>query len=213
MKRHPELAEALLPSGQIGIISAQRDGWIDTPEVSIVHNDLRLPPGRFAPFWSIFSHLITNAADHGLETDDQRSAAGKALPGKVKLSTSLVRDELVVEISDDGRGIDWERVRSAAEARGLPHRSQKDLELALMSEGFSLKNSVSELSGRGVGLSAVHSVITALGGKIELESQHGKGSTWRFRLPAGKLEEPIAEPPVSSMTSRVSQSPKSAASH
>jgi signal transduction histidine kinase/HAMP domain-containing protein len=182
------------------------------PEVSIVHNELRLPPGRFAPFWSVFSHLISNSADHGLETDDQRKAAGKALPGKVKLSTSLVRDELVIEISDDGRGIDWERVRAAAEARGMPHRSQKELELALMSEGFSLKTSVSELSGRGVGLSAVRSVVTALGGKIEIESQPGKGSTWRFRLPAGKLEEPIMDPPASATAARISQSPRSAVS-
>lgn len=179
------------------------------PQVSIQHNELRLPPGRFAPFWSVFSHILSNAADHGLESDEQRRAAGKPLPGQVRLSTSLQRSELVVEISDDGPGIDWDQVRSIAEARGLPHRSQKELELALMSDGFSLKNSVSELSGRGVGLAAVRSVVNALGGRIEIQGRPGQGSTWRFRLPAGKLDEVTLEPaPTAAL--RTSQSPKSA---
>jgi signal transduction histidine kinase len=159
------------------------------PEVSLEHHELRLPPGRFAPFWSVFAHLISNAADHGIESDEQRRATGKPIPSKIRLSTTLVGGELVVEIADDGPGIDWEKVRSAAEAKGLPHRTQKDLELALTSDGFSLKSAVSEISGRGVGLSAVRSVVNALGGKIEIDSTLGRGSTWRFRLPAGKLEE------------------------
>lgn len=163
------------------------------PEVLLEHHDLRLPPARFAPFWSVFAHMLSNAADHGLEPDEQRQAAGKAVPGTMRLSTRLRGAELVVEIADDGPGIDWERVRAAAKARGLAHESQKDLELALLSDGFSLKGSVSELSGRGVGLAAVRSVITALGGRLEIESRLGVGSTWRFHLPAGKLEEPMAE--------------------
>lgn len=159
------------------------------PEVLIEHHDLRLPPGRFAPFWSVFSHLLSNAADHGIETDQARLAAGKAVPGQVRLSTSVVGDELLVEIADDGPGVDWDQVLNQARARGLPHRNRKELELALMSDGFSLRKAVSEMSGRGVGLSAVLAVVTALGGKIEVESEVGRGTAWRFRFPLGKLDE------------------------
>ena len=139
--------------------------------------------------------MIGNAADHGLEPDEERQAAGKPVPGTVRMSTSLSNGELVVELSDDGAGIDWERVRAAARQRGLAHGSQKELETALMADGFSLKNTVSEISGRGVGLSAVRSAVAGLGGRIEIESKFGHGSTWRIRLPAGKTEEPPVRRP------------------
>jgi signal transduction histidine kinase len=71
-----------------------------------------------------------------------------------------------------------------------------------MSDGFSLKAAVSELSGRGVGLSAVRSVVTALGGRIEIDSKLGQGSTWRFRFPAGKLDDTTEQP--ESLTPRAS---------
>jgi two-component system chemotaxis sensor kinase CheA len=191
-----------LSRGRDTLLSACSKLHKSAPEVTLEHHDIRLPPGRFAPFWSVFSHVLSNAADHGLESDEQRQAAGKPLPGKVRLSTNLLAGELVVEIADDGRGIDWERVRSAAQSKGLPYRSQKELELALMSDGFSLKAAVSELSGRGVGLSAVRSVVTALGGRIEIDSKLGQGSTWRFRFPAGKLDDTTERP--ESLTPRAS---------
>jgi two-component system, chemotaxis family, sensor kinase CheA len=101
----------------------------------------------------------------------------------------------VLEVRDDGRGIDWERVRALAIERGLPNQTQRDLEQALFSDGFSLKYQVSEVSGRGVGLAAVKNVVTAMGGRIELESQLGAGATWRFHfslatlLDAGSLDD------------------------
>jgi two-component system chemotaxis sensor kinase CheA len=152
------------------------------PRVELRHDDLRLPPGPWAPFWSVFSHVLANAMDHGVEADEERRAAGKSVPANVALSARVLGDEIVVEVRDDGRGIDWGRVRSLAAERGLPHQSQQDLERALFTDGFSLKHQVSEISGRGVGLSAVRNIVTAMGGKIEIESKEHVGSTWRFRF-------------------------------
>ena len=165
------------------------------PEVEIRHDDLRVPPGPWAPFWSIFSHVLNNAIDHGIETDEERERAGKPVPAKVSLSARQHDGEVVIVVQDDGRGIDWERVRARAVERGLPSQAQRDLEQALFADGFSLKYQVSEVSGRGVGLAAVKNVVTAMGGRIELESKLGEGATWRFcfslatLLDAGSTDE------------------------
>ena len=139
--------------------------------------------------------MLSNAADHGIEPDEERRAAGKAVPANVSLSTSISNGELIVEVSDDGRGIDWERVRALAAARGLPHRTQADLEQALFSDGFSLKERVTEVSGRGVGLAALRNVVSALSGDCELTSRTGEGVSWRFRFPERRIMggEPSAD--------------------
>jgi two-component system chemotaxis sensor kinase CheA len=159
------------------------------PRVEIRHDDLRLPPGPWAPFWSVLAHVLNNAADHGVEDDEERRAAGKAIPANVWLSTRIVAGELVIEVRDDGRGIDWDHVRSLAVERGLPSQSREQLEQALLSDGFSLKYQVSEMSGRGVGLAAVRTVVMAMGGRIELESAEGIGTTWRFRFSLSALND------------------------
>jgi two-component system chemotaxis sensor kinase CheA len=153
------------------------------PRVLLEHNDVRALPGRLASFWSVLGHVLNNAADHGIEGEVERKAVGKASRALVRLSTRLAGDQLIVEVSDDGRGIDWERVRSQAERRGLPAHGERELMNALLSDGFSLKSDVSETSGRGVGLSAVRSAVATLGGRIEVESRPGEGTTWRFFLP------------------------------
>jgi signal transduction histidine kinase/HAMP domain-containing protein len=164
-------------------------------DVVIEHGDLRLPPGRFAPFWSVLSHVLANAIDHGIEADDVRLAKGKRVPGKIVLRTSLDGRDLVVDVNDDGAGIDWERLQVAARERGLPHGSRRELTAALLAEGFSLKSDVSDVSGRGVGLAAVSNVVTAMGGRIEIEAAVDVGASWRFRLPAGPLELDQDTPP------------------
>ncbi len=153
------------------------------PRVSVEHNEVRVLSGRLAPFWSVLGHVLNNAADHGIEDEVERKAQGKAARALVRLSTRLSGSHLIVEVGDDGRGIDWEHVRALALTRGLPAGSERDLVNALLSDGFSLKGDVSEVSGRGVGLSAVQSVVTALGGAIEVSSRRGEGTTWRFSLP------------------------------
>lgn len=164
-----------------------------TPRVEIQHGDLRLPPGPWAPFWSVLAHVVNNAVDHGLESDDERRAAGKSLPATIALLARLREGEVVIEVKDDGRGIDWNRVRELAVARGLPSKSQVDLEQALFSDGFSLRYQVSETSGRGVGLAAVRNVVKAMGGRLELESSKGVGSTWRFIFSLATLGDASSE--------------------
>ena len=136
---------------------------------------------------------LVNAADHGVESDAERRMAGKVVPATVWLSTIVAGGEVVIEVRDDGRGIDWNRVRQLATEKRLAAGSQRDLEQALLSEGFSLKYQVSEISGRGVGLSAVRNVVSAMGGKIEVESKPGQGTTWRFRFSLSTLGEPDAD--------------------
>jgi HPt (histidine-containing phosphotransfer) domain-containing protein/HAMP domain-containing protein len=185
--RHEPTAWRLGRAKETLLLACKRLGK-SAPEVVVDHHDLRLPPGRWAPFWSVFQHLLNNAADHGLEPDEERLALGKPVPGKVVLATSVVGKEFVVEIRDDGRGIDWSRVQKLATERGLPTRDQRDLEQALLTEGFSLKERVSETSGRGVGLAAVRTVVNAMGGRLEIETAKGQGTAWCFRFPIGKLE-------------------------
>jgi two-component system chemotaxis sensor kinase CheA len=135
--------------------------------------------------------------DHGLEDDDERRSAGKAVPGTIALSVRVDGAEVVVEVRDDGRGIDWERVRQRASERNLPSESRAELERALFTEKFSTRDRVTLVSGRGVGLSAVHHVVTAMGGRIELESEPGVGTTCRFRFAASALLRPSLLPPLS----------------
>jgi two-component system chemotaxis sensor kinase CheA len=165
------------------------------PNVELKHNDLRVPPGPWAPFWSVFSHVLNNALDHGLESDEERRAANKPVPGRMQLSIAATEHEIIVEMSDDGGGIDWELVRKHAAARQLPCRTRAELERALFSDRFSTREHVSQVSGRGVGLGAVEHVVTAMGGRIELESTAGVGTTWRFRFPEAFLTHSQSVPP------------------
>jgi len=153
------------------------------PEVEIVDNGLRLPPERLRPFWVVFGHLLNNAADHGVQSADDRAASGKPPNSAIKLVTRVARGELIIELMDDGYGIDWHAVATLAIQRGLPADDRSDLTRALLSDGFSLKAGVSETSGRGVGMAAVNAVVQSLGGKLELESEPQRGTCWRITFP------------------------------
>jgi two-component system chemotaxis sensor kinase CheA len=155
------------------------------PEVQIDHHDLRLPAERWALFWNTLPHVLRNLADHGIDLEAERVAAGKPAVCTVRLSTAIDRRDLVVKVEDDGRGIDWDRVRDQAAAMSLPHATQADLEAALLHEGLSTRQTTTDLSGRGVGLSAVRAVVESLGGTMALESRAGQGTAWTFRLPMG----------------------------
>lgn len=157
--------------------------------VEVNHDGLRVPPGPWAPFWAVFSHVLNNAVDHGIESDEVRRSAGKSVPARVVLASRAHGDEAIVEVGDDGGGIDWERVRAVAAERGLPSQSAADLEQALFTDGFTLKRQVSETSGRGVGLAAVKNVVAAMGGRVEVRSERGKGTQWRFIFPLANLQD------------------------
>jgi two-component system chemotaxis sensor kinase CheA len=132
-------------------------------------------------------HLIRNAADHGLETPEQRLAAGKPEAGQVVLAARQSGAEVVITITDDGRGVDRARVRAKAEENGLiqPGQVLSDNELLqlIFAPGFSTAAAITNLSGRGVGMDVVKRTIEGLRGSIELSSAPGEGSVVSLRIP------------------------------
>ncbi|RVU06849.1 chemotaxis protein CheA [Novosphingobium umbonatum] len=132
-------------------------------------------------------HLIRNSCDHGLETAEERLQVGKPAAGQVKLSAQHAGGEVLITISDDGRGIDRTRVRAKAEANGLiqPGQVMTDYELLqlIFHPGFSTAAQITNLSGRGVGMDVVKRTIEGLRGSIDVASEQGKGSTITLRIP------------------------------
>ena len=132
-------------------------------------------------------HIIRNAIDHGLETPDERIAMGKPERGQIKLWASQKGNHVVIEVHDDGRGIDAEGVRRKAVEKDLISENQilteEEVYDLLFMPGFSTRDQVSDLSGRGVGMDVVKNNITALSGMIEVRSQPGEGSSMIITLP------------------------------
>lgn len=152
-------------------------------ELDVEDNDLRLEPRRWAPFWSSFVHVVRNAVDHGLEPVDEREQQGKDATGSIRLVTRLEPGQFVVEIIDDGRGIDWERIADKARLAGLPADDHAAVEEALFCDGISTAEDVTEYSGRGVGMAALRSACTLRGGQIHVHSERGTGTRVEFRFP------------------------------
>jgi two-component system chemotaxis sensor kinase CheA len=163
-------------------------------EVYVADNGVALSASAWGPFWSSFAHVVRNAIDHGLEPSDERIDAGKPALGRVWLAVELA-DELAITIRDDGRGIDWDLVRRRAIACGLPSATRADLEQAIFAEGFTTKEAVTAISGRGVGMAAIADVTRQLGGRIVLRSEAGSGTTLEFRFPANAAFESHAKLP------------------
>ncbi|WP_375243619.1 chemotaxis protein CheA [Sphingomonas parapaucimobilis] len=132
-------------------------------------------------------HIIRNSCDHGLEKAEDRIAAGKAPSGVIRLSAHQAGGEVLITITDDGRGIDVERVRAKAEANGLIQPGQVVSEDELLGlifhPGFSTAAQVTNLSGRGVGMDVVKRTIESLRGSIVVKSVSGQGSTITLRIP------------------------------
>jgi two-component system chemotaxis sensor kinase CheA len=132
-------------------------------------------------------HLIRNSVDHGLEPATDRIAAGKASTGTIKLSAAHVGSSVVITVSDDGRGLDRDTIRSRAESHGLltPLVSYSDNEVfkQIFQPGFTTAHTVSDMSGRGVGMDVVKRVIDKLQGTIEIHSQPGQGTQIGLRVP------------------------------
>jgi len=134
-------------------------------------------------------HLIRNSVDHGVETTKERLANGKSAVGKVTISAAHEENNVVITIEDDGGGIDTEAVRNKAISSGLVSadevNSMSDTEAnnLIFLPGLSTASSVSNISGRGVGMDVVSSQIEKLGGSVEVVSQRGMGTVFRIRLP------------------------------
>jgi two-component system chemotaxis sensor kinase CheA len=133
------------------------------------------------------THMIRNAIDHGLESPEKRAAAGKPAEGVVRLSAAHRSGRIVIEVADDGGGINRERVKSIAIEKGLISAeatlSDEEIDNLIFMPGFSTASEVSDISGRGVGMDVVRRSIQALGGRIAITSRPGKGSTFTMSLP------------------------------
>ena len=133
------------------------------------------------------THMLRNAIDHGLETPEERRAAGKPEEGVIRLAALHRSGRIVIEISDDGRGINRQRVRDIATARGLIEAdavlSDEEIDNLIFAPGFSTAETISDVSGRGVGMDVVKRSIQALGGRITIVSRPGQGSTFTLSLP------------------------------
>jgi two-component system chemotaxis sensor kinase CheA len=134
-------------------------------------------------------HLIRNALDHGLETPEQREAAGKGTVGTLEITAEHAGGDVVITVRDDGRGVNPRKVAEKAAERGLisPEAidsvdSARAIEL-LFSPGFSTAEVTSDISGRGVGMDAVQAAIRGLGGEVLMTSEYGKGTQAQIRLP------------------------------
>lgn len=134
-------------------------------------------------------HIIRNSIDHGIEPPGEREKAGKNPKGLIRIVASKQQDHVLIEVSDDGRGIDFERIRQAAVSKGQMSREKaesatgRELLDLLFKPGFSTKTEVTETSGRGVGLDVVKRGVEDLGGSVMLSTSKGSGSTISLWLP------------------------------
>ena len=152
--------------------------------VEVQGHDVRFDAASWAPFWGSFVHVLRNAIDHGLESSEARQAAGKDRTARLRLSTAVQGDELVVEMADDGRGIDWDRIALIAAQKGVPHGSREELIEAIFYDGITTSSQVNDLSGRGVGMGAVRAACEARGGTVTVHSEPGAGTRVCFRFPS-----------------------------
>jgi two-component system, chemotaxis family, sensor kinase CheA len=183
------LEKRLHAVGEQAKVLAQRLG---KGEIQIVIDSGAVRQSREAwrAFWSAFSHAVRNAIDHGLEPTDERVALGKSRAGSIELRSYVSRDRYVIEIADDGRGIDWGAVATKARDLGLTCVGRSDLEERLFDDGFSTAPRTTAVSGRGIGMGVLRAATHARGGHIQVESTSGSGTRIRFVFPANDVMAP-----------------------
>lgn len=132
------------------------------------------------------THLIRNSLDHGIETPEKRKAAGKSANGTITLRASHQGGSVVIEVLDDGAGLNREKILEKARSRGLPvseNMTDQDVWMLIFEAGFSTAEVVTDVSGRGVGMDVVKRNIEGLGGRVEIDSVTGQGTKISIRLP------------------------------
>jgi two-component system chemotaxis sensor kinase CheA len=166
-------------------------------EVEVRGAEIELDRGILEELSDPLQHVLRNAVDHGIEPPDVRVAAGKPATGRIVVHARRERDRVILEVADDGRGMDPAKLRAAAVARGALTAPQAaalgDREALLLAclPGLSTARTVTDVSGRGVGLDAVKRTVETVGGTVELESAPGAGSRITFRLPLTVAVQPV----------------------
>jgi two-component system chemotaxis sensor kinase CheA len=157
----------------IELLAEDHDTEIDRNMVDVI-NDLLV-------------HMVRNSADHGIEPSDERMAKGKPRAGTIRLSASQSGGSVIVEVRDDGRGLDLAKILDKAITKGIvsPGRNLTDHEVysLIFEPGFSTADSVTDVSGRGVGMDVVKRGVESLRGRIDIESSPGQGATFSVHLP------------------------------
>jgi two-component system, chemotaxis family, sensor kinase CheA len=148
-------------------------------------SDTELDRGVLDQLSDSLLHLVRNAVDHGIETDARRQAAGKPLESTVRLHAMQLGSEVIIAVTDDGDGIDIERVREQAMHQGIntDGMSEEDVLQLIFHSGLSTTSFVTDISGRGVGLDVVRTNVEAARGRVEVRSRPGQGSEFRIIVP------------------------------
>jgi two-component system chemotaxis sensor kinase CheA len=155
-------------------------------ELKMVGEATELDKGLIEKITDPLTHLVRNSADHGVESPAKRVTVGKSATGTITLAASHQGGSILIEVKDDGAGLNRDKIMRKARERGLAVRDEMtDMEVwALIWEpGFSTADTLSDVSGRGVGMDVVRRNITALGGTVELDSAEGYGTRVSIRLP------------------------------
>jgi two-component system, chemotaxis family, sensor kinase CheA len=156
-------------------------------EVTGEHTDL--DKGILDALAEPLTHIVRNAVDHGIESADERLAAGKLARGTISLNAFHQGTQVVLEITDDGRGIDLDKVREQAVRNGLVKQDdalrllEQDILNMIFEPGFSTATEVTEISGRGIGMDVVRTVLDRLKGTVHIKTDKGKGTTIQLRMP------------------------------
>jgi len=158
-------------------------------EIEIIGAELELDRSILDRLSEPLIHLVRNAVDHGLETPAERLAAGKPEVGKIRIEAKRQKDLIVIDVKDDGGGIDLSSVAARAVDAGLIHPDlisdlpAEEVVAFIFHPGLSTAQAVSDVSGRGVGMDAVKATIESLGGGVELRTEEGRGTTTTFFVP------------------------------
>jgi C4-dicarboxylate-specific signal transduction histidine kinase len=175
---------------------AQRLGK-GTIDVDVDGGGVRVDPQHWKGLWSELVHVIRNAIDHGVDSPDERRAASKPAQPRLRLRAATTRERLIIDIEDDGRGVDWDAVRTIAQKKGMPHASTEELTQVLLAPDVTTKGQATLTSGRGMGLAAVANRVRELGGDIAVESRKGHGTRFRLSLPLIMGGVPVRTRPTS----------------
>jgi len=158
-------------------------------ELSLAGQDVQIDRNVLQLITDALLHIVRNAVSHGLETPDDRRAANKPAVGKLTISALTERDDVLIQVQDDGRGIDTEAVRKKVVRKGMLTAEaaavldEQQVWALLFEPGFSMADKITDISGRGVGLDVVKLAIDSLGGRLRVNSELGKGTTFTLVLP------------------------------